>query len=399
MINNQETNLFKKELLLFIILGMVLLNIFNFAIYWSYLAIPIAFVLFRDYSSLLDTRFFFLVLFSVLYFICLTFTGIPLRELSISMSTKIGYLVLPAVFYFLGKYIIYKYPKLTTFYSILFFICIFFSILPFLANIRSVFENGFMQQRNLRLFWMGQGELTAATEIGSYFALNLTLIPILFIRKNTAWERNLALFALVLFAMGIFSTLNISYRTGILLTFSTLLVFLFVPGKGFHAFLMVGTFILIIIVLYLMNAWGIRFWFEHSYFFERIAHTDISQESRISIWKNNLIGLFRNPYGHFRTGIGNDFAHNLWLDVGLRTGFMPLLPLLVFTVMALVTQARLIYDRSADLFLRVLLAGSAVAFYVTFFFEPALEGLFIMFFIYCFYTGMVQELSENPEIL
>lgn len=390
MTKNTENITFRKELPIIIILGLILLNLFNLAIYWAYLSIPLFIILFRSNVHLLDNNFIIIFLFSLLYIVCLLFTGLSFEDLLISVSIFFGYFFFPAIFYFFGKYIVYRYQSDKTVYFFLFFICFLFSILPFLANAKSVIEQGFMQERNLRLFWMERGQVQAATGIGGYFALNMSLLPLIFTKKTTNLQKKLAIFSIFLFAIGIFSTLNMSNRTGLLITFISLVIFIYLSKDNLKSLFFSIFFIILILVLYFNDIWGFRFWFEHTAYFDRLANTSIYEEgSRYLIWKRNLIGLINNPYGNFKPHIGNDFAHNLWLDVGLRTGFIPLLPLLVFTISAMISVFKLVNNKQHDHFLRVLIVCFAISFYVTFFLEPILEGIFILFLIYCFYFGIV----------
>jgi O-antigen ligase len=123
-----------------------------------------------------------------------------------------------------------------------------------------------------------------------------------------------------------------------------------------------------------------------------LSQTNINEESRISIWVNAVKIIFEHPFGippDFRVNLGAEYAHNLWLDVGIRAGILPLIPLLIFTISLLGSIVRLIFTSKYSTFLRVLITMVGVAFYITFSLEPVMEGIFIVFLVYCFFFGIV----------
>jgi O-antigen ligase len=256
-----------------------------------------------------------------------------------------------------------------------------------------------MQERNVRLFWTPKEEVTSATIIGGYFAVNLALLPILFAQKVSKEEKRLALFSIFLFAIAIFSILNMSNRTGLLIIVGSMVAFIFIPQKNrFRYSIAFVLFLIALVIIYLINTWGIRSWFENTLFFHRISQTSIYEEgSRFITWGKASRAIFEHPFGippNFRFNLGSNFAHNLWLDVGLKTGILPLIPLLIFTISLLFSMVKVVLNRKYLIFLRVLIAVTGIAFYVTFFLEPVMEGFFIMFLLYCFYFGIVEGVME-----
>lgn len=386
---------FRDEPFLFIVLAAVLMNLFGYAIYFCYLLVPVFFVIFYNNRQLIDQNLIFIFLFSIFYTIILFINKFDVQ----SKTITVGYLIFPSLFYFIGKYLVSKYNSILTIYFVILGICLFFSVLPFLANVRSVIENGFMQDRNIRMFWMDEGQVRAATGVGSYFAINLALLPLIFVPKRTATEKKLAIFLIVLFGIAFFSILNMSNRTGLGITIFSLLALILVPNRNQTKIIFsVILFIFIIIILYISDAWGIRLWFENSVFFARLNNTDINEQgSRFLIWKYAFITLSNNLYGYtydFRSIIGAGYAHNLWLDVGLKTGIIPLFLLLIFTLSAGINIIKIVFNNKYDIFLRVLICGLGIGFYLTFFVEPIIEGMLIMFFVFCLCFGMLTALRK-----
>lgn len=385
--NNSNSITLLNEPFIMIILGMILLNIYNYNIFFCYLLIPIFILIFRMNIKLFDFNILFIFLFSSLYFITLFLN----KNNPESESSLIGYLLFPAIFYFFGKYIVSKYPTVTTIYYLAFFICFMFSILPFAANILSVTKIGFMQDRDLHMFWTDEEARQNATGIGSYFAINMAMLPLLFTQKVNEVEKKLGYFAFFLFGIGMFSTLNMSNRTGLFISIVAILFFAFIPKwNSIKSLSVISIFLVLIAFLYFTDTMNIRSWFEYSLYFERLSNTGIIDEgSRILIWKSNIIRLFNNPYGYSNAFDFQIYAHNLWLDVGRVAGSIPLIPLVVFTISAILNIYKVVTFNKDDIFFRQLILGMGIAFFITFFMEPVMEGLFIMFLFFCFYFGTV----------
>jgi hypothetical protein len=139
-----------------------------------------------------------------------------------------------------------------------------------------------------------------------------------------------------------------------------------------------------------MNVWNIKSWFEFSSLSERLSSTGLNEEnSRVFIWKSNFLKLIHNPFGFSNPANKISFAHNLWLDVGRVAGIVPMIPLLIFTLSAGVSIAKVIFTEKLSIFLRVLVAGFGIGFLITFSLEPIMEGAFIMFLSSCFFFGII----------
>lgn len=381
----------KKELILLMVMCAILLNLFGYDIYWCYLLLPILVLKIKDNSDLLDRNFILIFVFSIIYVTC-----IIINSQSLSGSLLFGYLVFPSTFYFFGKYLIKKYPSVVSVYIILFFICTMFSILPFVANIRSVIENGFMyEQRNLQLLWMKNTTVQNATNIGCYFALNLALLPLVFKQGIDSIEKRCSVLSLFLFATAIFSTLNMSNRTGLVIVILSLVSYIFIVRKKGMAIIIVSIIVFAIVIIYINDIWNFKTWFQYSYYFNRISNTEINDEgSRLLLWKNSIKGVLLYPYGNLNYYVGASYAHNLWLDVGRRSGILPMVILLLITFSVFIDFIKLLFSKYLDEFIKVLVGSFTIGFIATFFVEPILEGVFMLFFLFCFFFGIINGMKS-----
>ncbi len=394
MKNRPKTLSLVEKPLLLAVMALILTNFIGYGTYWCFLLIP--FFIFNLYSniSLLDKHFISILIFSIIYtvFLIINNTAPP------SNALLLTYLFSPSIFYFYGKYVIRKYPSNSTIYFVFFYICLLFSILPFLSNVRSVMQNGFMTVRSINLFWMSQQHAANATNIGSNFALNLSLLPLLFINRSKT-KRLYTFISLFLLVIAVFSILNMMNRTGLGIMVLALFSYFFYSGDRIKSVLWISLFTLFLIFLYSFDILNFRTWFEYSGYYNRLANTGVyEQGSRFIIWKESLRSFLSYPFGvtyhNVSYMIGASYAHNLWLDVGLKTGFISLIPSLILTVSGLFSIAKITFNSNNEELVRALTAGFGIAFYVTFFVEPIMEGYSIFFFIYCFYLGILGGIRE-----
>lgn len=386
--DNSEISFFKEAIIL-IVIALILLNLFDSAIYWCYLLIPVFIFILSSNSSLIDKNFTSLLVFSILYPLLLL-----LYQIKVANSILLGYFLFPPIFYLLGKYLVHGHSNKLTIYFLLFFTTILFSILPFSANMISIIENGFMTQRNINLFWEDEGTLTHATNIGSYFAFNLALLPAVFSQSNSSKVRKYKILALILFIISLIATFNMSNRTGILIMMVSLLVSIMITDNRRKYIILIFLLIIIVTIFYINDILNIRTWFRYTHYFDRITGTNFTEESRLVIWKRALSGFSLYPFGNIDYKIGASYAHNLWLDTARKSGIITLIPLLYVTFLNIHYYLKVILNKSHDEFLRLLITGFGVAFYITFFVEPILDGLYILFFLYCFYFGILAGINR-----
>jgi len=259
-------------------------------------------------------------------------------------------------------------------------------------------QNGFMTVRSINLIWMDQQQGANATNIGSNFALNLSLLPFLFTERSGR-NRFYNWTSIFLVVIAAFSILNMLNRTGLGIMVLSAFFYIFYSGNKVKSTIIVSVLVLLIALFYSFDIMGFRTWFLYSSYYDRISQTGVNEQgSRFIIWKEALNSFLKYPLGvtyyNVKYMIGASYAHNFWLDVGLKAGFIPLIPLLVVTVSGLYSISKVIFNKKNEENLRVIIAGFAVAFYVTFFVEPIMEGYSVFFFFYCFYLGVLGSVKE-----
>src|ERR1035437_9382142 len=209
MINNLIKKFLINELIIIIPLVLYITNFIGYANYWKYILIVMAFSLFFQKKEIFfDFNLFWLTIFTILYIYFLDYNGfLP------NLGDVVRIILLPPSFYVIGKYFSNKYPDINITYFIIFSLTILFCLIPFLSNIRSVIEKGFMSSRNIKLIW-SPDKAESGTIIGSFFALNMSFLALLFINTKDKFELKLKYLSFFMFLIGLFSYRSEERRVG-----------------------------------------------------------------------------------------------------------------------------------------------------------------------------------------
>ena len=161
-------------------------------------------------------------------------------------------------------------------------------------------------------------------------------------------------------------------------------------ARRFDSFVkMVGIIILILGIgafLYSKDIFGIKTFFLQSNFYYRVFESDQTElgasRTAIHLYVIKHIGDYFFG-GNAPIGIAN-YAHNLWLDVMVMCGVIPMILLIIFTYKTAKTALSL---RSGNL--KTLYVLAFLAINAAFFVEPVLSGAPHVFIMMCMMNGMI----------
>lgn len=150
--------------------------------------------------------------------------------------------------------------------------------------------------------------------------------------------------------------------------------------------------------LYLLDAFGLRSLVESSALMDRYhrgAAPSFGEDPRFERWVYVIDHFWDHMGGglHFRSEIG--YVHNLWLDAYDVAGLLPFLALLGFTCGALALLLRVLVLRGVPVESQVLVVGLWVALLAQFMTEPILDGMPMMFAIFCLFCGAAAGLVRD----
>lgn len=394
--NKYQTVTFNSRLLFwYLVLFLYALNFFNVGELFPLLGLPYAVHVLTTSKVSKDfmTAVLALISFSVLYCVFLYFYGYE------SGFRLLGRLVYPTLFLTLGYGLTNEYKDILKY---LFIINIGMAMYGLLSLFKSLRLYGSINNmmlifggRNVINFW-GSGFMSA-TALTAFLSLSLVSLTAVFIKDIAKPIRIILLF---LFTASAYAAFQTSSRTGVLLIAISLFITIFFKEKMntkriIRIFLFLGI-IVILAFLYLSDAFGIKSYIESSLLYERLVTSDTDM-SRTDAWISVISNLTRYPLGGKGVDLSVGYAHNMWLDVAYEGGFLPLIILLAFSIMALFTIVRMFRDKN-PLYFKKIVALMLTAFVTIFMLEPVLEGLTAYFMFFCFLLGGVYKINYLNKI-
>lgn len=128
----------------------------------------------------------------------------------------------------------------------------------------------------------------------------------------------------------------------------------------------------------------------------RLGESGLKTE-RYRGWVTVLESMPLHPGGGRKINLqGLTFAHNLWLDVVVDAGVVPMLLLVAFHVVHIPSIARVVRG-GAPLVLVVALVGLGASYFATFLVEPTISFSATYFGSSCFALGLTSRLASETE--
>lgn len=275
------------------------------------------------------------------------------------------------------------------------------------------FGSAVWQQRSVVDCWTGGA--VAATLQGTFYTMALSCLFLAIVPPDPPQERKLCRLALLAAAFGTVSfSLMTATRTALLLLPLLLLLNLcYYTIYWFHrrerrmvvtGWRRTAIFLLLLYLAYRGNIGGLRTSIEGTALFSRLsveAATAVADQNRLRqlLWIGSQVPAY--PFGDMPANWG--YAHNLWLDAARRTGWIPALSLLAFTVCVVRTLRRVLADPALPLWNRFLLFSVFTGSSLQFWLEPILEGAPFYFSAICLIAGLnrrcMAEKKRRPTMI
>lgn len=247
-----------------------------------------------------------------------------------------------------------------------------------------------MIERSMINIWGGQ--LTATLQ-------NLLFIPIislLFYGIYILKDKKKKILIIVACVIAMYGSIVSASRTLLYLVLICFLINMILTNQKNHYEkngILVSVLILIIglAVAYEVNLFGIRLWVESSSLGERLATGISTNDSLIENirWTMSLEVLSELPSHPFGNITVVNYAHNLFLDIAKYTGIIPAVGLFLWSIAEIVKHFFYTLGNFSDEW-DAILFSMATGFMITFFLEPVLDGLPIIFGAFCYLCGVMK---------
>lgn len=239
---------------------------------------------------------------------------------------------------------------------------------------------------------------------GGYMAtthLSILLIPIcsLFEIGFVFYKKNILYLLLsVLAVISLFITLTTGRRTVAIVFLIMLIINLLIDivasnekKRSIRVFLFLIIGLIVIIILYSGNMFGIKNMVEESFLYQRVVVNETDKggfarwDTQIYVLKN--IDRFLLGSNGITESSVHSYAHNLWLDALVFGGIIPAVTLVMYSINCCKTLKRIfkihgVKDITCRIYISIFIAST-----LSFFVEPILQGAPHSFILFCSMTG------------
>lgn len=384
-----------KFIIIILCLGMVPRFLGNYSHYLLFLLLPLTLIVKFNRGTLL------VILFSIFY--CLAFILRGGDDTSLSMW--IFYSLYPFILYQAGRYF---GKKLVTPECVFTLVCLLSMCIGLTAVIDSIkdyiYSGQIINISRAITDAIDRENAISATGYGMMLALGLGFCCTFFINANSTYDRKMKIIIGCYAVLSLFATIHLVNRTGLVIAAASILVTLFLPPINRRK---IRIILLMACVLFLIFNFCLLSSNEYSSIldaydareFDR-AHDSSNAGGRTDLWIAGLIQMSENFWGSSKLyGMSNIYAHNLWIDAGIKGGVPSFHVLLIITFCIINTMSKLYRTRCFSIFERNTLLALGIVFFLQSFTEPIIEGITQFFWLFLFYWGILSEFLSKKILL
>lgn len=159
-----------------------------------------------------------------------------------------------------------------------------------------------------------------------------------------------------------------------------------------RTYLFLSTFILVLLVLFFNNAFGVRDWILNSNLANRFTSANALEDVRFKNKWKYVMHMFEFPWGggEIQDIIGG-YAHELYLDVYSDVGIFGYICVWTVVIISIVNVIKLMKSEVLSAEINNMLLCVFLGIMAVFMLEPILQGAPWLFCIFCFLSGVIQE--------
>jgi hypothetical protein len=122
-----------------------------------------------------------------------------------------------------------------------------------------------------------------------------------------------------------------------------------------------------------------------------------SASGRTGIWLTSIGNITKQPFGWENPEFS--YAHNLWLDVSRVAGIIPFIFLCIFTISCINLIRKTLKISPTNHYFNITILVFFAGFMAVFFVEPVIEGMYMLFLIFCFFIGILSSYVKNWNVI
>lgn len=401
LLQHKKGSSFLREDGLLLLFLFISVSHFIFQWYEVFFIIPVFLILIgKPLTRQCQSVSSWLFVFSLLYLLgCHLHGGIGSR------SQYVIYLF-PPVFFMVGSYLGNKYKYEENLLMLFLFIVMFmYSVYDLVQLLSFVFEGGELVIENREVL-DENGEIThGATGYAVLLSVLIAGISFIIAPIQKGFLSLIRIIGASLGVLAVFGMASIVTRTSLIEVVAVLLFSFYMMMTEKKKRGVILGFVVLLLGFYYLTKLPILSKFVDAYRF-RAEFGTYGYESaggRFMRWWAALQDLFYYPFGTptgriTRLNLSGAYAHNMWLDVGLRAGWGPMIILIAVSIRNIRQSFSLLKDHSYNYFTRLYCFSLFLVFLLGCSVEPILDGVFNHFLVYLFFCGMISEMNPKTTI-
>lgn len=395
-----NTQFIGDRFLLFCLLISVTFIFFQW--YEIYMAIPMLLVLLgKHHSHQCKKHTFWLFVFAIVY--------LAINSLHGLIGARSFYIIylFPPVFFMAGSYFGGKYKNNENALLVIMFLTIcMYAAYDFIYLTNSVLHNETAVIAERRIYDNNDEIARAATGYALILSLFIAGLSLILTPKQNGTLKWIKVSSIVLGAIAVFDMAKIVTRTSIvelfvILAFSIIMILRERNLKRGGQSVLVGFLLLIIVAFIIIN--NSDFYAVVSAYEDREVNEYAAGTvgGRSALWLDALKLIIDHPLGTLsgRVTSTGGHAHNMWLDVGVKGGWLPLIILLIILVRNIIQSFKLLNNKEYGYFTRLYFFSLFIVFMMGCFVEPVLDSVYNHFLVYLFFCGMVSEMYNKQPVM
>jgi len=333
----------------------------------------------------------------LLFSFCYTFAYV-LRGEDLTLSQYIFYLFFPIIIFQTAIVFTTRLKDKRSIILLLALMSICLALPTITVNIIDTFSTGKLINIRREVDYDGNLALSA-TGYGMMLSLAIGSIGLILIQTETKFDKRIKTALIVVSMFAIFCVIHLVNRTGLFLAgISIVAAALYPPYTGrrlLYSTLIIFAFIFIYLYFLADSAFmddALQSYLDRN----RDGGAINSGSGRFDRWNAAFIQIFTMPLGaeNLYINSGKEYAHNLWLDTGIKGGIIAFSIIIIITVRMMTTLRRAIRSKAFTSFEAIYLLLLMMTLLAQCATEPVLESVFQLFLFLIFYWGCLLSLKN-----
>ncbi|MDE7161113.1 MAG: O-antigen ligase family protein [Muribaculaceae bacterium] len=308
------------------------------------------------------------------------------KYLPMTFGNGLVLVMCPLIIYYSGLYICDRCKDRSSVMWILLTCIICYAAWPVVTNIADFIETG--EIVNLARGFDLDKKNVLATHQNMMMSMAIGGMGAVFLKTRTRMESRFKWIAVTVSVLALFSALHILNRTAIVLAAVSCLCGIVHGGGGIKRMIYLTLIVAAVGAIFYLAIMQTEFGDLIEGFNSReqlSGYTANSAGGRTVRWMRGIQEVITHPFGSegIKVGFMKTFAHNLWLDIGLRGGWLPMATMFLMTIWWFQSFIRFLKRPGIPTFASGYILAVMVTLWLQMAVEPVVEGQLPLLMMMC----------------